>query len=127
EMMLLPKWAYFNIYAMSSWTRTIVIPLSIFYAYKPSRQLPEELAIRELFLEPPEMPLWPHPPTKRWLSWTNSFLVLDQVLKFLGPGKVKRKPGDLDRPAAQNKGVNRVFPFAFHLSPLAWLRTAALK
>src|SRR5262249_26874552 len=25
EMMFLPKWAYFNIYAMSSWTRTIVI------------------------------------------------------------------------------------------------------
>src|SRR5207302_11342133 len=30
EMMLLPKWAYFNIYAMSSWTGTIVIPLRIF-------------------------------------------------------------------------------------------------
>ena len=38
EMMLLPSWAYFNIYAMSSWTRTIVVPLSIFYAHKPVRQ-----------------------------------------------------------------------------------------
>ena len=28
EMLFLPKWAYFNIYAMSSWTRTIVVPLS---------------------------------------------------------------------------------------------------
>ncbi|HEV3115515.1 MAG TPA: prenyltransferase/squalene oxidase repeat-containing protein, partial [Gemmataceae bacterium] len=125
EMMLLPKWAYFNIYAMSAWTRTIVIPLSIFYAYKPSRQLPPALHIRELFLEPPETPQWPHPPTKRWFSWTNSFLVLDRILKLLGPGKVKRKLGQVETP--EREGVNRVWPFAFHLSPLAWLRTVALK
>jgi squalene-hopene/tetraprenyl-beta-curcumene cyclase len=81
EMMLLPRWSYFNIYAMSSWTRTIVIPLSIFYAYKPVRRLPPELGIAELFLEPPDTPQWPHPPTRRWLSWTNLFLVLDQVIK----------------------------------------------
>src|SRR5437868_9134967 len=62
EMMLLPTWAYFNIHAMSSWTRTIVIPLSIFYAHKPVRRLPPELAIPELFLEPPQTPRWPHPP-----------------------------------------------------------------
>src|SRR5262249_27711644 len=54
EMMLLPRWFYCNIYAMSSWTRTIVVPLSIFSAHQPVRQLPEQLGIRELFLEPPE-------------------------------------------------------------------------
>src|SRR5262245_35053268 len=45
EIMFLPRWAYFNIYAMSSWTRTIVIPLTIFYACKPVRELPAELGI----------------------------------------------------------------------------------
>jgi squalene-hopene/tetraprenyl-beta-curcumene cyclase len=84
EMMLLPRWAYFNIYAMSSWTRTIVIPLSIFYAHKPVRRLPAHLAIPELFLKPPDTPLWPHPPTRRLLTWTNFFLLLDQVFKCLG-------------------------------------------
>src|SRR5205085_4947910 len=49
EMMLLPRWGYFNIYAMSAWTRTIVIPLSIFSAYKPVRRLPPERGIAELF------------------------------------------------------------------------------
>ena len=39
-MMFLPNWAYFNIYAMSSWTRTIVVPLSMFYAHKPVREIP---------------------------------------------------------------------------------------
>jgi squalene-hopene/tetraprenyl-beta-curcumene cyclase len=81
ELMLLPRWAYINIYAMSSWTRTIVVPLSIFYAYKPVRHLPSQLGISELFLEPPETPLWPHPPTKDRLSWTNLFLLADQVFK----------------------------------------------
>ena len=83
EMLLLPRWCYFNIYAMSSWTRTIVVPLSIFYAHKPVRRLPPERGIRELFLAPPELPRWPHPPTGRWLSWTNFFLIGDQFAKWL--------------------------------------------
>ena len=38
EMVLLPRWSYINLYAMSSWTRTIVVPLSIFSACKPVRR-----------------------------------------------------------------------------------------
>src|SRR5207244_2361026 len=64
EMALLPRWSYVNLYAMSSWTRTIVVPLSIFSACKPVRRLPPELSIAELFLDPPDTPLWPHPPTR---------------------------------------------------------------
>ncbi|MCS6852995.1 MAG: squalene--hopene cyclase [Gemmataceae bacterium] len=93
EMILLPRWFYFNIYAMSSWSRTILVPLSIVYAHKPVRRLPPESGIAELFLEPPTTPLWPHPPTRRWLTWTNFFLVLDQLLKQidrLGPGPIRR-------------------------------------
>jgi squalene-hopene/tetraprenyl-beta-curcumene cyclase len=92
EMMFLPRWAYINLYAMSSWTRTIVVPLSIFYAHKPVRRLPPELGIAELFLQPPDTPLMPHPFTERWLTWTNFFLVLDRTLKWLerwGPGHVR--------------------------------------
>lgn len=83
EMIFLPRWAYFNIYAVSSWTRTILVPLSIFYAHKPIRELPEAVGIRELFLDPPETPMPPHPPTSRWLTWTNLFLGLDRVVKAL--------------------------------------------
>ena len=49
EIMLVPKWAPFNIYEMSAWSRTIIVPLSILWAYKPVRKLPAELGIRELF------------------------------------------------------------------------------
>ncbi len=57
EMVLLPRWFYVNLYAMSSWTRTIVVPLSIFSAIKPVRRLPAQQGIAELFLLPPETPL----------------------------------------------------------------------
>lgn len=85
EMILLPRWLYFNLYAMSSWTRTIVVPLSIVYALKPVRRLPPELSIPELFLDPPQTPHWPHPPTRRLITWTNFFLALDQLVKKAEP------------------------------------------
>jgi squalene-hopene/tetraprenyl-beta-curcumene cyclase len=118
EMMFLPRWAYINIYAMSSWTRTIVVPLSIFYAHKPVRELPADLGIAELFLDPPETPLWPHPPTRRWLTWTNFFLSVDQAIKWLerwGPQFVRR--AGVRRAAAwmldhfaDSDGVGAIFP-----------------
>jgi squalene-hopene/tetraprenyl-beta-curcumene cyclase len=118
EMMLLPRWAYFNVYAMSSWTRTIVVPLSIFYACKPVRRLPPRLGIGELFLQPPDTPLWPHPPTRRWLTWTNFFLVLDQLIKRLhgrSPGRLRtaalKKAADwLRAHFADSDGVGAIFP-----------------
>ena len=48
--MLLPRWFFFNIYAMSAWRRTIVVPLAVVDAYKPVTRLPESMHIRELFL-----------------------------------------------------------------------------
>jgi squalene-hopene/tetraprenyl-beta-curcumene cyclase len=118
EMMLLPKWAYFNIYAISSWTRTIVIPLSIFYAHKPVRHLPPESGIRELFLDPPEMPLWPHPPTRRLLTWTNFFLLLDHLMKqveSVGLGRVRslavsRAAEWMRERFAESDGLGAIFP-----------------
>ena len=118
EMIFLPRWAYINLYAMSSWTRTIVVPLSIFFAHKPVRRLPPDLSIAELFLEPPETPLLPHPPTRRWLTWTNFFLVVDRLLKW----QEGRAPGWVRRAAvkracrwmldhfADSDGVGAIFP-----------------
>jgi squalene-hopene/tetraprenyl-beta-curcumene cyclase len=46
ELILLPRWFYLNIYEMSSWSRAIVVPLSILWAYKPHR--PVEVTLDEL-------------------------------------------------------------------------------
>jgi len=122
EMMLLPKWSYFNIYAMSSWTRTIVIPLSIFYAHKPVRVLPQELCIPELFLQPQDTPLWPHPPTRRWVTWTNLFLGLDQIIKWVDPYPRGKGPARRD----QGKKNWTTSLIAMLLFPFALLRGLAL-
>jgi squalene-hopene/tetraprenyl-beta-curcumene cyclase len=81
ELMLLPRWFFFNIYAMSAWSRTIFVPLSVVDAHKPVTRLPDSMHICELFLLSPETPRWPAKPTERWFSWTNCFLLIDWMLK----------------------------------------------
>jgi squalene-hopene/tetraprenyl-beta-curcumene cyclase len=103
EMMFLPKGAYFNIYAMSSWTRTIVVPLSIFYAYKPIRRVPADRGIAELFLPAARLGALtrPHSP-RRLLSWSGFFQGVDRVLKWFDAGARgwQRQPHWLRSPLA---------------------------
>src|SRR6476646_6658844 len=49
ELILLPKWSPINVYRMSAWSRTIVVPLSIMWAFRPQRHIAPELGISELF------------------------------------------------------------------------------
>ncbi len=53
ELVLLPKSAPFSIYRMSSWSRAIVVPLSIVSACRPSCAVPEHARIPELLIEGP--------------------------------------------------------------------------
>jgi squalene-hopene/tetraprenyl-beta-curcumene cyclase len=117
ELVLLPRWFYVNLYAMSSWTRTIVVPLSIFSACKPVRALPPQLGISELFLQPPQTPLWPARPTAQRLSWTNFFLGVDWLYKkvepFLGPVRrraVRRAADWMRQHFADSDGLGAIFP-----------------
>jgi squalene-hopene/tetraprenyl-beta-curcumene cyclase len=48
ELVLLPDWVPFNIYRMSSWSRTIVVPLSVLWAKKPYCPVPPGAEIPEL-------------------------------------------------------------------------------
>ncbi|HYX68346.1 MAG TPA: squalene--hopene cyclase [Terriglobales bacterium] len=80
EIVLFPKWFWFNIYEISSWSRAILVPLSIAYAKKPFKKIPAEMGVQELFLHgnsKKEMRL-------RWdkrqiVGWRNFFLVLNHV------------------------------------------------
>jgi squalene-hopene/tetraprenyl-beta-curcumene cyclase len=67
------------IYQMSSWTRAIVIPLSIVHAANPRRPVPEGFTLAELY-HPARSPAWPRDP--QLLSWRNFFLAADRFLKF---------------------------------------------
>lgn len=75
ELILLP---FRFIYQMSSWTRAIVIPLSILHAANPRRPVPAGFNLKELFL--PGAPIFPERGVK-FFSWRNFFLRLDRFLK----------------------------------------------
>ena len=87
EMVLLPDWSPINIYRLSAWSRTIVVPLAIMWAHRPSRKLPPERGIGELFLRQPAD--WPPlrcpglaEETGR-LTWDAFFRRADRLLKWL--------------------------------------------
>ncbi len=83
EIILFPNWFYFNIYEISSWSRGILVPLSITYAKKPFKKFPAEQGIDELFVggrEHADLHL-------RWdktnpISWRNFFLFWNRVAQW---------------------------------------------
>lgn len=79
EMLLIPSWFNFSLSAMSSWTRTIVVPLSIMSALKPVRRLAPERGIAELFRT--DLPRSVNR-ARGIVSWNNFFLGVDAVLKL---------------------------------------------
>jgi squalene-hopene/tetraprenyl-beta-curcumene cyclase len=81
EMMLLPNWFAMNIYEMSSWTRGIVIPMTILSALRPDWRLPKSARVDELFMDPLHKNAafdW----SDRLISWRNFFLALDRGFKL---------------------------------------------
>jgi squalene-hopene/tetraprenyl-beta-curcumene cyclase len=80
EIVLFPNWFYFNIYEISSWSRAILVPLSIAYAKKPFKKIAPEQGIDELFVggrENANLHLrWDR---KKHISWRNFFLALDRI------------------------------------------------
>ncbi len=85
EMVLLPSWAPFHIYKMSSWSRAMLVPLSIISHFKPTRVLPGEKQLHELYPLGTEQSDLRLPRSERFWTWRNFFLRVDDVLKFLRP------------------------------------------
>jgi squalene-hopene/tetraprenyl-beta-curcumene cyclase len=80
EIVLFPNWFYFNIYEISSWSRAILVPLSIAYAKKPFKKIPPEQGIDELFAGGrANADLHLRWDKKRLISWRNFFLLCDRV------------------------------------------------
>ena len=85
EMVLLPSWAPFHIYKMSSWSRAMLIPLAIINHFKPTRELPGDKQLHELYPLGTEHKDFRLPRSQRFWTWRNFFLRVDEVLKFLHP------------------------------------------
>lgn len=130
EIILLPSWMPFNIYEMSAWSRTIIIPLSLLWAFRPQFRLPEEQHIRELFLNSPEqLPVTMAPaenvdalrqPT--WIDWDRLFRRIDRAIKLLErlrlrplrAAAVRRAAAWMQERFAESDGLGAIFP------PIIW-------
>jgi squalene-hopene/tetraprenyl-beta-curcumene cyclase len=82
EIVLFPNWFWFNLYEISSWSRAILVPLSIAYARKPFKKIPTELGIDELFVGGRHGKHLHLKWATNKISWRNFFLVLNRVVHF---------------------------------------------
>ncbi len=130
ELMLIPRWMPFNIYEMSSWSRTILVPLSLLWAYRPVRPLPEEHRIDELFLGRPEdlsicmdkSEVVDELSHKTLIDWDWLFRQLDRGLKVLETLRLRPLRGIAIKKAADwmierfenSDGLGAIFP------PIIW-------
>lgn len=83
EIVLFPTWAPFNLYRFSSWARETIMPLCVVLTQHPTKSIPHELAIDELYPEPRDqtdysLPLRNH----SMLSLEGLFWVADHALRW---------------------------------------------
>ncbi|HID23273.1 MAG TPA: squalene--hopene cyclase, partial [Planctomycetaceae bacterium] len=130
ELVLLPPWVPFNIYEMSSWSRTIIVPLSLLWAHRPAIQVPPSQNVRELFVRSPEeLPATLEPaPTlddlsrRTWIDWARFFRGVDLAIKWLDRCRVRPLRRRAIRKAAEwmidrfeeSDGLGAIFP------PIIW-------
>jgi squalene-hopene/tetraprenyl-beta-curcumene cyclase len=89
EIVILPGWLVVNIYEMSSWSRAILVPLAIINALKPSRPVPQQCCIDELFVGGRHGPQLRLKPDRQAFTWHNLFLAIDRLLKLYDASPVK--------------------------------------
>ena len=130
ELMFIPTWLPFNIYEMSAWSRTIIVPLSLIWAFQPVVKLPPEQGIDELFLNGPEKLPVTMPPSgqldglksKSWVNWHTVFGTIDVAWKTIERLHLKPLRSWAIRKAAQwmlarfakSDGLGAIFP------PIIW-------
>jgi len=81
EMILLPDWFPVSLHRVSAWSRTMIVPLSLIWSFKPVRTLSRDRGIPELFADcTDEM-------RNRSVggndAWSCFFRIIDSVIKFI--------------------------------------------
>jgi squalene-hopene/tetraprenyl-beta-curcumene cyclase len=79
EMILLPDWFPVSLHRVSAWSRTMIVPLSLIWAFKPVRQLQSSQGIAELYADLPDPDVVPRIGADD--AWSQFFRGLDWCLK----------------------------------------------
>lgn len=101
ELVLLPRWAPFNIYDFSSWARATIVPLLVLMDRKPVKPVPAECHIDELYPRPRSETDYSIKRPKRLVGWEGFFYAGDLVLRLLERLPVKPTRGQALRRAEQ--------------------------
>ncbi|MBZ0257972.1 squalene--hopene cyclase, partial [bacterium] len=84
ELMFLPTSFYFNIYEISSWSRAIVVPLSIIWARQPIKQPPSTVDVSDWWVKRTSAKSF-----RDTFSWRTFFFTVDAIYKrsdrFIAP------------------------------------------
>ena len=86
EIMLLPRWWYFNLYEVSYWSRTVIVTLLIVMDKRPVKRLSDDLRLDELWPVPRararlRLPRVSRPFSLTTFFWKNFFIAVDDALK----------------------------------------------
>ncbi len=117
EVMLLPHWFFFHIYKVSSWARTVMVPLFVLCSLRARAANPTGLGIRELFRRDPDQ-VRDYMKSSGTSRWGRAFLLLDSLGRLCEP----LIPAPLRRRAVRaaeewftarlngEDGINGIFP-----------------
>jgi squalene-hopene/tetraprenyl-beta-curcumene cyclase len=87
EIILIGKWFHVNFHEMSSWSRSMLVPLAIINHFKPTRKA--KVTLDELYPEGYHERDLAVPPDPQTFTWRNFFLWLDQLHKFVENNKLR--------------------------------------
>ncbi len=118
EIVLLPKWFYFNLYHVSAWTRTMILPLALVTTLRPVRNLPRKMGIGELYLDHEAANRLADPLHGLPHNWRDLFLRVDQLLKvyeqcplqFLRDRAMRESEKWLLEHLDNSEGLGAIFP-----------------
>lgn len=88
EIILIGKWFHVNFNEMSSWSRSMLVPLAIINHFKPTRSL-HGVTLNELYPEGFHERDLALPPDPQFFTWRNFFLWLDKLHKFVENSKLR--------------------------------------
>lgn len=89
ELMLLPDWAWLNIYEFASWARSTIVPLSVIMADRPVRPIPESARVQELYVRPLHPSDYSFSREEGIVTLKNFFIGLDHILKIYEASPVR--------------------------------------
>ncbi|HEV8438275.1 MAG TPA: squalene--hopene cyclase [Methylomirabilota bacterium] len=123
EIMLLPRWSYFNLLEVSYWSRTVIVPLLILMDVKPVKRLDDSCRLDELWAVPRgraslRFHRIPRPFSPKTFLWKNFFIGVDDSLKGwerLGPRPLRARAIEaarrwLEERLAVPGGLGGIFP-----------------